>query len=81
MGVAQRVTEVGHDLRQRVVGDGHIRPDASEQLVLGYDRPGTLDRGVQQRESLGRELHLALVLHEPVGGGLQFEGPETVPRR
>ena len=76
--VAERLTQLGHRLRQRVVGDRHVGPQGPEQIVLRdqHRRPGRQKQ--QQVDDLRRERDVGAVAQQPVGAAVDDERPELV---
>ena len=75
--VSERLAELGHCLRQRVVGDRDVRPQRLEQLVLRDQHGRPRDEVQQEVDDLGRKLNDLLVTKEPERG--RIEGKRTKP--
>ena len=59
--VAERLAQLRHRLRQRVVGDVGAGPQRVEQCFLRHQRAGVVEQMEQQVEELGREIERAPV--------------------
>ena len=76
--VAERLAQLGHRLRQRVVGHGHVGPQRREQLVLGHERGLPRGEVQQQVDDLRRQGNDVVAAQQPVGTGVHREGTEAV---
>ena len=54
--VAERLTQFRDGLRERVVGDGDVRPERLEEIFFGDERGLASDEIQQQVDDLGRQL-------------------------
>ena len=76
--VAERLPQLRHGLRQRVVGDVGAGPERVEQRLFRHQRAGVVEQMEQQVEELGREVERAPVLEHAVGGAIDDERAEAV---
>lgn len=82
---AERLADVLHALGERIVGNGDVRPDRIDQLVLADDAAGIFQQAGKQRKRLGAQVDVepaplqpAPVQIEPVAG--EFERRHVAPR-
>jgi hypothetical protein len=59
--------------RQRVIGDGSVRPHRIEDLLLGKDVPGPRDEQREQVERFGFERQWRATAFDPEGVKIEYE--------
>jgi hypothetical protein len=60
LAVANRLANLAYAMHQCVVGQDHIRPDGSYQLVLGHETIGVFNKTAQNLEALRPQRNLAI---------------------
>ena len=78
--IAERLAQLGHDLRQRVVGDRDVGPQRLEHVVLGHERRRAVEEEDQQIERLRRHRERRAVLQQAIPCPIDDEGSETIAR-
>ncbi len=76
--VPERLTQFRDGLRERVVGDGDVRPERLEEIFFGDERGLASDEIQQQVDDLGRQLDDVRVAQQPVRGRVERVGAEAV---
>ena len=79
MLLAEHATQGGYVLGEIVLFDDRVRPDRGHQLVLFYDRPGTLYKVEQNVESLRHQGHdLGILPYQQPFTGVERKSFELV---
>ena len=76
--VAERLTQLGHGLRQGVVGDRDVGPQGPEQIVLRDEHRRPRRQEQQQVDDLRRERDIDAVAQQPVCTAVDDERSELV---
>ncbi len=76
--VAERLPQLGHRLRQRVVGDVGAGPERVEQLLLRDQRAGVIEQEEQQVEELRRQVHGPGVAKNPIASSVHDKRAKAV---
>jgi len=78
--VAKRLPELGDRLCERVVGDGNVRPERREELVLRNQRRLPRHEIEQEIDDLRRQRNDFSAAQKAVRAGIDGKGPEAVRR-
>jgi hypothetical protein len=79
--VAERLAQLRDRLRQRVVGDGDVRPERAEELVLRDERRLPGDEVKKEIDDLRREGDDLVPSQQPVRRRVDSEGAESIRSR
>ena len=77
--VAERLADFLDPLRQRVLGNGRVRPYGIEQLLLGEGAASLTHEEREDLERLRRQRHGCLAAHHAERRGIEHERAEFVP--
>ena len=70
-------SDLAHAARERIIGDDGVRPDRTDQLLLGHKAVSVFNQIAQNAEALGAQLNLAIGGSQ--GAPLDVQGMELSP--
>ena len=76
--VAERLSKIGNDLGQRIVGDRDVAPQRPHDLVLRDEHSWPGDKQQEQVQTLGRQRYWHPLTEELVAGRIEAEWTKTI---